>query len=322
MSDIAEPIPGIPLNKSQHPFTGYALYLSAALLFALNGTVAKSILLTGIDPARLSQLRVTGAFLVLLVYVALRNPIALRLTKKEIPMLIAYGILGVAGTQYLYFVSLTYLPVSIALLIEFTAPLMIALWFRFAWKEPTKKSVWIALGMALAGLALVAQIWLGFALNAIGVLAALAAAVSLSIFYILGDKQLRVANPRDPVSLTMWGFAAASLFWLVAQPWWTFPWGALSGNSEPLSDANISLPIWVMTIWMILFGTVISFSLVLASMKHLRASQASTVGLTEPLFATLIAWILLGEALSATQIIGGALILLGVFIAERARFTT
>jgi len=322
LSDIAEPIPGIPLNKSQHPFTGYALYLSAALLFALNGTVAKSILLTGIDPARLSQLRVTGAFLVLLVYVALRNPIALRLTKKEIPMLIAYGILGVAGTQYLYFVSLTYLPVSIALLIEFTAPLMIALWFRFAWKEPTKKSVWIALGMALAGLALVAQIWLGFALNAIGVLAALAAAVSLSIFYILGDKQLRVANPRDPVSLTMWGFAAASLFWLVAQPWWTFPWGALSGNSEPLSDANISLPIWVMTIWMILFGTVISFSLVLASMKHLRASQASTVGLTEPLFATLIAWILLGEALSATQIIGGALILLGVFIAERARFTT
>jgi drug/metabolite transporter (DMT)-like permease len=57
-------------------------------------------------------------------------------------------------------------------------------------------------------------------------------------------------------------------------------------------------------------------------MKHLRASQASTVGLTEPLFATIIAWILLGEALSATQIIGGALILLGVFIAERARLTT
>jgi drug/metabolite transporter (DMT)-like permease len=199
---------------------------------------------------------------------------------------------------------------------------MIALWFRFAWKEPTKKSVWVALGMALAGLALVAQVWLGFALNAIGVLAALGAAVSLSIFYILGDKQLRMENPRDPVSLTMWGFAAASLFWFVAQPWWAFPWDALSGNSEPLSDANISLPIWVMASWMILLGTVIPFSLALASMKYLRASQASTVGLTEPLFATMIAWILLGESLSVTQIIGGALILLGVFIAERARLTT
>lgn len=322
MSDIAEPIPGISLNKTPHPFTGYALYLTAALLFALNGTVAKSILLTGIDPARLSQLRVTGAFLVLLLFVALRHPAALRLTKKEIPVLLAYGILGVAGTQYLYFVALTYLPVSIALLIEFTAPIMIALWFRFAWKEPTKKTVWVALGMALTGLALVAQVWLGFALNAIGVLAALAAAVSLSLFYILGDRQLRVENPRDPISLTMWGFAAASLLWVVAQPWWSFPWEALSGDTEPLSDANISIPIWVMVVWMILFGTVITFSLVLASMKHLRASQASTVGLTEPLFATMIAWILLGEALTAIQVLGGALILSGVFIAERARLTT
>lgn len=322
MSDIAEPISGIPLNKSPHPFTGYALYLSAALLFALNGTVAKSILLTGIDPARLSQLRVTGAFLVLLVFVALRNPTALRITKKEIPVLLAYGILGVAGTQYLYFVALTYLPVSVALLIEFTAPVMIALWFRFVWREPTKKTVWVALGMALTGLALVAQVWLGFAVNAVGVLAALAAAVSLSLFYILGDKQLRVENPRDPISLALWGFAAASLFWVVAQPWWEFPWEALSGNTEPLSDANVSFPIWVMAIWMILFGTVITFSLVLASMRHLRASQASTVGLTEPLFATMIAWILLGESLTAIQVLGGALILLGVFVAERARLTT
>ncbi len=322
MSDIAEPIPGIPLNKTPHPFTGYALYLTAALLFALNGTVAKSILLTGIDPARLSQLRVTGAFLVLLLYVGLRNPTALRITKKEIPILLAYGILGVAGTQYLYFVALTYLPVGVALLIEFTAPVIIALWFRFAWKEPTKKTVWVALGMALTGLALVAQIWLGFAVNAVGVLAALAAAVSLSLFYILGDKQLRVENPRDPVSLTMWGFAAASLFWVVAQPWWAFPWDALSGNTEPLSAANVSFPIWIMALWMILFGTVITFSLVLASMRHLRASQASTVGLTEPLFATMIAWILLGEALTVTQVLGGALILLGVFVAERARLTT
>ena len=322
MSDIAEPIPGIPLNKTPHPFTGYALYLTAALLFALNGTVAKSILLTGIDPARLSQLRVTGAFLVLLLYVGLRNPTALRITKKEIPILLAYGILGVAGTQYLYFVALTYLPVGVALLIEFTAPVIIALWFRFAWKEPTKKTVWVALGMALTGLALVAQIWLGFVVNAVGVLAALAAAVSLSLFYILGDKQLRVENPRDPVSLTMWGFAAASLFWVVAQPWWAFPWDALSGNTEPLSAANVSFPIWIMALWMILFGTVITFSLVLASMRHLRASQASTVGLTEPLFATMIAWILLGEALTVTQVLGGALILLGVFVAERARLTT
>ncbi len=102
--------PGIPPAKSPHPFTGYALYLTAALLFALSGSVSKAILLTGIDPARLSQLRVTGAFLVLLLFVAIRHPRALRVSLKEIPILLAYGILGVAMTQYLFSVSYTYFP--------------------------------------------------------------------------------------------------------------------------------------------------------------------------------------------------------------------
>jgi len=133
---------------------------------------------------------------------------------------------------------------------------------------------------------------------------------------------MRVENPRDPISLTMWGFAAASLFWVVTQPWWSFPWNALSGDTEPLSSANISVPLWLAASWMIVFGTVITFSLVLASMKHLRASQASTVGLTEPLFATLIAWALLNEALTIIQVVGGVLILMGVYLAERARLNT
>ena len=322
MSDIVEPIPGVPLARSPHPFTGYALYITAALLFALSGSVSKAILLTGIDPERLSQLRVTGAFVVLILFVAVKQPQALRISLKEIPILLAYGILGVAMTQYLFFVALTYLPVSVALLIEFTAPVMIALWFRFVWKEPTKRTVWIALAMATTGLALVAQVWLGFAVNAVGVVAALGAAFALSTFYILGDRQMRIEKPRDPVSLTMWGFAAASLMWALTQPWWSFPWDALSGTTKLEGSINLSFPIWFLVFWMILFGTVITFSLVLTSMKHLRASQASTVGLSEPLFATIIAWALLGESLTAIQILGGTLIIVGVFIAERARLTT
>jgi len=299
--------------------TGYTLYLIAAVLFSLNGTVSKSILLTGMDPERLSQLRVTAAFLILLIFIAVFRPSALKLRRSEIPLLLAYGIFGVAMTQYLYFLALVYLPVGISLLIEFTAPLMVALWMRFAWKEPTRKTVWLALGMAIAGLALVAQVWLGFTLNSTGVLAAFGAAVSLSIFYLLGDKQLRVPEPRDPVSLTMWAFAAAALFWAILQPWWTFPWELLSGDTEPLGSIGFQLPLWLMSTSMVITGTVLPFWLVLASMKYLRASQASTVGLTEPLFATIIAWVLLGESLTFIQLIGGALILFGVFLAENSR---
>jgi len=299
--------------------TGYILYLVAAILFSLNGTVSKSILLTGMDPERLSQLRVTAAFFILLAFIAIFRRSALRLRRSEIPLLLAYGIFGVAMTQYLYFLALVYLPVGVSLLIEFTAPLMVALWMRFAWKEPTRKTVWLALGMAIAGLAMVAQVWLGFTLNSTGVLAAFGAAISLSIFYLLGDKQLRVTEPRDPVSLTMWAFAAAALFWAILQPWWNFPWELLSGDTEPLGSAGFQLPLWLMSTSMVITGTVLPFWLVLASMKYLRASQASTVGLTEPLFATIIAWILLGESLTAIQLMGGALILFGVFLAENSR---
>jgi drug/metabolite transporter (DMT)-like permease len=299
--------------------TGYALYLLAAFLFALNGTVSKSILLTGMDPARLSQLRVTGAFLILLAFVAINRPHTLRIRKGEVWILLTYGILGVAMTQYLYFVAIRYLPVSVALLIEFTAPIMVALWFRFGLKEPTRQLVWAALGLAMLGLALVAQVWQGFTLNLIGVLAAFGAAVALSIYYVLGDKQVRPPEPRDPVSLTMWGFGAASLFWFIAQPWWGFPWETLSGVSEPLGSAGITLSIPALSVWMIVMGTVIPFWLAVSAMKHIRASQASTIGLTEPLLATIIAWLVLGEVLTPMQILGGVLILTGVIVAERSR---
>lgn len=322
VSDLAEPISGVRLAKNPHPFTGYFLYLLASLLFALNGTVSKSILLTGIDPERLSQLRVTAAFLILFIIVAVTRPARLKLKKKEIPILLAYGILGVAMTQYLYFVSLVYLPVGVALLIEFTAPILVALWMRFAWKEPTRKTVWLALAMALAGLALVAQVWMGFALNATGVLAAAGAAVSLAIFYLLGDKQVRSENARDPVSLTMWGFGAAALFWAIMQPWWLFPWSQLAGVTDPLGSLGWEFPLWTMVGSMVILGTVIPFWLVVESLRHLRASQASTMGLTEPLFATVIAWILLSESLNWIQLTGGALILLGVFLAEKSRVNT
>jgi len=316
MSDLAEPIPGIRLSRTPHRLRGYLLYVCAALFFAINGTVSKTLLLDGLDPARLSQLRVTAAFVILLLLVALTRPRTLRLRRQEILPLLVYGIAGVAMTQYLYFVALQYLPVGVALLIEFTAPIMVALWFRFGYRQPTRATVWIALVIALLGLSLVAQVWQGFTLNPAGVLAGAGAAVALAIYYILGDREVRRPEPRDPVSLTMWGFGAASLFWVIAQPWWTFPWSTLSGTAQV---EGASVPLWILATWMVVLGTIVPFWLVVVALKYLRASQASTVGLTEPLLAILIAWIVLGESMTGMQLIGGALILTGVIIAERSR---
>jgi len=187
-------------------------------------------------------------------------------------------------------------------------------------KEPTRRTVWLALTVALIGLALVAEVWRGFSFEVVGLAAALGAAFALSAHYLITDRQMRQPEPRDPVSLTMWGFGFATLFWVLIQPWWSFPWSELSGTSDPsLGSILGGQPLWLLSGWMIIMGTVVPFWLVVASMRHLRASQASVVGLTEPLLAIVIAWLVLAESLTFVQLLGGALILFGVVLAERSR---
>lgn len=294
---------------------GYLLYLPAALLFSLNGTVSKQLLVGGVESTRLSQLRVTAAFAVLLVVVLVTRPRTLVLRRAELPNLLLYGVLGLALTQWLYFVSIERLPIGVALLIEFTAPIMVALWVRFAWHQQVRDIVWVALVLSMIGLAMVGQVWKGFSLDAVGVAAGFGAAAALAVYYLSGERGVRT---RDPVSLTMWGMGAAALMWAVVAPWWSFPWdsiGAVTGDIGPFTG----LSGWWLAAYMILLGTVLPFALVLFSLRHLSAAQASVVGMSEPLMASAIAWIVLGEALTPVQILGGVVVLVGVVIAENSR---
>lgn len=298
---------------------GYALYLLAATLFAINGTVAKEIILSGVSPTFLSQLRITAAFLLLAIVAAIVKPAALRLRARQLPWLAVYGVLGVAMTQWLYFVAIENIPVGLALILEFTAPLFVALWFRFGYREPTRNTVWLGLAMALIGLMLVAQVWQGFSLNPIGAIAGLGAACALTVYYVLGDAQLRRPHPLDPLALTLWGFAAGALFWAIVRPWWLFPWQAFAESAQPVDAVPVEVPVWGLATWMVVLGTIVPFWLVVVSLRFIRASQASAIGMTEPLIASFIAWAALGEVLSPVQIVGGLVVLLGVLVAERSR---
>ncbi len=300
----------------KRPALGYTLYLCGALLFGINGTVSKVLLTSVDDAARVSQLRVTAAFLILLGFVAVTNPRSLPLRRHELGPVAAYGLLGVAMTQWLFFVALTQLPVGIALLIEFTAPIMVVLWVRYGWHRPVRNTVWLGLALALAGLAMVAQIWEGLTLSPLGVAAAFGAAMALAIYYLLGET---ASEHRDPVSLTLWGFGFAALLWAVVLPWWRFPWEALSGSATPLGAGTAQVPLWGLAGWMVVLGTIAPFWLVLAAIRHIGAAGASIIGMTEPFVASLVAWAVLGEVLTPLQLLGGAVILSGVVIAERAR---
>ena len=319
MTDLAEPPPGVAIAPQANPLRGYALYLVAAFLFALNGTVGKTVMASGVDVWRLSQVRTTGAFIVLLAFVALTNRAALRLRRGELPLLLTYGLLGIAATQALYFFSIQRLPIGVSLLIEFTSPLVIALWFHFGLHHRTKPLVWIGLVMALAGLAVVAEIWDGFTLDPIGVAAAVGAMLALVVYYLTADAQVRGPFRRDPISLTMWGMGAAAAFWAVISPWWTFPWPTLAGSALVEGTGTTAWPIPLLVGYVVLLGTVVPFSLVVLSMQHLRASQASVIGMTEPIMAIGIAWVLLGEVLSPAQLVGAVIVLGGILLAELNR---
>jgi drug/metabolite transporter (DMT)-like permease len=299
----------------RRPLLGYGFYLLAATLFALNGTVSKVILEHGIPWYRLSELRVTLAFLILLVYVAITNRPALRLRRKEILPIVLYGTLGIAMTQSLYLVALQRMPIGIALLIEFTAPIMVALWFKFVLKEPVRNRVFGALVLAMIGLGMVAQVWAGLTLDAIGVVAGFIAAVALAFYFLQGEK---LVAERDPISLVMYGFGAAAVMWAIVCPWWSFPWDQLA-FSTPFGGAGPTLPAWAYVAYMVVLGTVVPFALVLASLTHIRASQASVAGMTEPVIASAIAWVVLGEVLTPVQVVGGIVVLVGIVLAETSR---
>jgi drug/metabolite transporter (DMT)-like permease len=287
-------------------------------MWSINGSVSKTLLETGISSMRLSQLRVSFAWLVLFIIIAATRRSALRINgRKEFLLLALYGLLGVTMTQWLYFVAIYLLPVGVALIIEFTAPLMVAMWMKFVWSHHVPKMTWVGLVIALSGLVLITEVWNGFTLDPLGVLAAVGAALALALYFIAGEKAIH--NGRDTMSLTMWGFAFATLFWAILQPWWSFPWDYLVGNAQPWGADGVSIPLPAMATWMVILGTVLPFWFALKAMQDISAQQASAVGMTEPVLASVIAWLVMGESLSAWQIAGGIITMSGIALGEHAR---
>ncbi|MGY1601369.1 EamA family transporter [Geodermatophilus sp. SYSU D00815] len=298
------------------PPIGYALTLAAAAVFAVNGTVSTLALQAGLRPTELTALRCTGAALGLLVGLALVAPSRLRVSPRELPFLAVFGVVGVALTQFLYYVAIRDLPVGIALVFEMTAPVLIALYVRLVRREPVRRRVWVALLLSLAGLVLVAEVWRGEgSLEPLGIAAALGAAVCLATYYLMGE---RGTGGHDPVALTCWSFVAAALFWAVAGPWWTFD-AAVLAERVPVSLGDVELPLWVLVAWIVVLGAIVPFWLSIAALRHLSPTAAGLVATVEPVFASVVAWLWVEQVLTGWQVLGGVVVLGGIVLAQTAR---
>jgi len=296
---------------------GEVLLVIGAIAFAFNGIVAKIVMQAGLSEWRMVQIRTGGAFLFLVTYVLLTNAKSLKVTKKELPLLITYSLFGFAIVQFGYFIAISRMNISMALIIEFTAPIWIVLWIKYVRKSFVPKDMWIAISLAFIGMLLLAQVWKGMTLDTIGVIAAFLDAFALATYFILGE---RLGRTRPTASLNALGFGIASAIWAIAFPLWSFPTGIFTQSINlggPLDKYNA--PGWALLLWVVLLGTVLPYLCVLAGIKILSASTSSVIGMLEPVLAGIFAWIWINETWNAIQLIGGATVIAGIYIADKTR---
>jgi drug/metabolite transporter (DMT)-like permease len=315
---MVEPLLRAPdVQTDRKTLRGYLMVSVAAVLFAVNGAVSKVILSTGLSSPRLSEVRSTGAFAVLFVGILALRPQLLRVGRRELALLALFGVAGLVSVQLLYFLAIHRLDIGIALLIQFLAPLLVALWARYAMHEYVRRRIFVALALSLSGLALMVEVWRGIALDGLGVTFALLSAVAFAVYILLAE---RAVATRDAFSVSFYGFFFAALFWAIVQPWWSFP-TSIPGRVISLQGhlADVHLPVWVLMVWMVVLGTIVPFALVVGALRHLSATRVGIVAMLEPVVATVVAYAWLAESLSPVQIAGGMVVLAAILLAQSAR---
>ncbi|MEV5242032.1 EamA family transporter [Streptomyces cinnamoneus] len=299
------------MHASQGRNVGLGLALVSALAFGGSGVAAKPLIEAGLDPLHVVWLRVTGAALVLL-------PVAWRhraLVTRRPALLAGFGLLAVAGVQACYFAAISRIPVGVALLVEYLAPALVLGWVRFVQRRPVSRSAAVGVVLAVAGLACVVQVWSGLSFDALGLLLALGAACCQVGYFILSDHGGNDDDAADPVGVIAYGLlGGAVLLTAVARPW-DMDWAVLSAHADMNGTA---VPAVLLLAWIVLVATVAAYLTGVLSVRRLSPQVAGVVACLEAVIATVLAWVLLGEHLSAPQMAGGAVVLIGAFIAQRS----
>ena len=243
------------------------------------------------------------------------NPKAFKVTLREIPMLILFGVFGLALMQWAYSNAVSMLPVGIALLFEYTAIIIVPIAARIIFKEKTTRTFWYGVALVIGGLSVVSQIWAG-GLNLAGVGFALLAAALLAFYFLMGQHS---GLTRDPLSTMFYTMLISSLFWFIVN-------GGKAASFDlstkvPLTGnlADVITPLWVPLLWLTVMGSFAPMAMGFIALKLTTAAKVSITQTAEPVFAFIFGWLWLGQSMNLLQTIGGALVISGIVFAQRSR---
>jgi drug/metabolite transporter (DMT)-like permease len=285
-------------------------------MFGFNASTVKIILGTEISPEQLVLFRASITALMAGLVLLFTNRKAFKVTMKELPVLIFYGIFGIALMQWSYSNAVSLLPISVALLIEYTAIVIVPLVSLLLFKEKVRPRLWFGIAAVLVGLAIVSNLW-NSNLNPIGVAWAFMAAVCLSIYFLIGEHTQR---KRDAMSTLFYTFAVASVFWAIMN----------LINPAKMIDINlvfnlggnlsgISMPVWAGLLWIGIMGSFIPMLLDYIALGNLSATAVGVIATAETVFATIFAWAWLNESMTTLEVIGGLIVVAGIILAETSR---
>jgi len=295
---------------SSRATTGLVLAFASASTFGMSGVLARGLLDTGWSAGSAVTVRTAIAALVLIV----PGVLALRgrwyLARDNAGLITVYGVSAVAGAQLCYFYAVTYLQVSVALLLEYTAPVAVVLWLWL--RHGHRPSGLTVLGAAIAagGLVLVLDVIAGVELSTVGVLWALGAMVGAATYFVISADE---GNGLPGISLAAGGLLVASVVLLGAGASGVLPFSA--STADAVYDGRL-VSWWLPVLALGLVTAAFAYVTGIAAGRRLGSRLASFVALGEVLAALIFAWIVLGELPRSIQLVGGLLVLAGVVVVK------
>ncbi len=293
---------------------GLLFAIGSAFTFGMSGPLAKALMEAGWSPTAAVTARLAGGAVVMVIVATVIKPDWIFDAMHHHRTVVVYGLVPIAGAQLCYYNAVAHLSVGVALLLEYTAPVLVVGWL---WATTRRKPANLTLGgvaLAIAGIMLVLNVFSGAQINAVGVAWALAAAVCAACYFMMSDKVAADGTGLNPLTLATAGLVVG-----------TVAVGALGAtNVMPLTFTSHDAVVagWT-TSWLVpvialaLIPTAIAYTLGIMGIARLRPRFASLVGLSEVLFAVVTAWLMLGQAITFTQAVGGAVVLLGLALARQ-----
>ncbi len=297
--------------------TGFASGLlpavSSAAAFGLSGSLARSLLDIGWSPAAVVAARVGGAFLILLLPCLMMVRRVGFPSRRQTGRMIAYGLVAVALAQLCYFSSVQYLSIGVALLLEYLAPVLLIGWHWARRGHRPANRVFVGAGVAVLGLVLVLDLTGPLTLNPIGVIWGLAAAACLCAYFVLSEED-GTQESVHPLILTTAGTGIGGVVIILAGLAGLLP---VTANTRQTVIADLAVSWLLPVVLLILISAVFAYLTGITAIRRLGSSVGSFVSLSEVIFAVIFAALLLGQHPSGSQLIGGALILVGIAVVQR-----